>query len=337
VDEVVVARAGFGRLAHFPDVVALGPGRLLAAYREGRGHLGQDGRIMTVVSWDGGRTWSPPIIAVDGPCDDRDPKLTRLADGTVLLSYFVIDWTTKPRHTVLGTCVRRSTDAGITWSEPVRLRSRLENDVRGWAATHGCIVELREGDLLAPLYGASRAGAWQRATAVRSTDGGRHWRAETEVTLGAAEGVHFQEPSLLVLPDGELAALIRTTAGFAYLSRSFDDGRAWTAAEPTDLPASSHHLLPLIDGGVLVTYGDVSGRFTPRRHTVGRLVGRPDGSWDGWPDVPLYDSGHDDQANPSSVEVEPGRYLTLSFDVTRGTVVGVFSTENDYPVAADRS
>lgn len=38
-----------------------------------------------------------------------------------------------------------------------------------------------------------------------------------------------------------------------------------------------------------------------------------------------------------STEVEPGRYLTLSFDVTRGTVVGVFSTENDYPVAADCS
>jgi hypothetical protein len=369
VDQVVIAHATTGRLAHFPDLIALGPGRLLATYREGEGHLSRDGRIMIVASQDGGQTWSPPRIAVDGPFDDRDPKLTRLADGTVLLSYFVIDWTTRPRHTVVGTYVRRSADDDASWSEPVRVGSRLEGGEPtgepttepaaeptsgpttepagelacepvgepGWAATHGSIVELPDGDLLAPLYGATMSGAWQRATAVRSRDGGRTWPAETEVTLGAVDGIHFQEPSLLVLPDGEVVALIRTTAGYAYLSRSFDGGRRWTAAAPTDLPASSHHLLPVTGGGVLVTYGDVSGRFAPRRHTVGRVVGRPHGDWDGWPDVPLYDSGHDDQANPSSAEVAPGRYLTLSFDVLRATVVGVFSTARDYPVPADRS
>jgi hypothetical protein len=334
MEEVIVARARPGRLAHFPDVVALEPGKLLATFREGRGHLGQEGRIMTVRSADGGHSWSAPRVAVNGPFDDRDPKLTRLADGTVLLSYFVIDWTTRPRHTVLGSYVRRSADGGATWSLAVRIGSRMESGETGWAATHGSIVELPRGDLLAPLYGAPAIGAWQWATAVRSTDGGRTWPAGTEVTLGAAEGIHFQEPSLLVLPGGQLVALIRTTDGCAYLCRSVDGGRTWSAAEPTDMPASSHHLLPLADGGVLVTYGDISRRFSPRRHTVGRVVGRPHDGWDDWPDVPLYDSGHHDQANPSSVEVAPGRYLTLSFDVNRAAVVGVFSDAADF-VARD--
>ena len=67
-----------------------------------------------------------------------------------------------------------------------------------------------------------------------------------------------------------------------------------------------------------------------RRVTVGRLVGAPGGDWDGYQDVLLYDSGHRDQANPSSAEVEPGRYLTLGFDIPAATVVGFFTRPEDY-------
>ena len=58
---------------------------------------------------------------------------------------------------------------------------------------------------------------------------------------------------------------------------------------------------------LLVTYGDIGKRFSERRVTAGRLVRDPAGDWDGYPDVLLYDSGHPDQANPSSAEVAPGR------------------------------
>jgi hypothetical protein len=58
---------------------------------------------------------------------------------------------------------------------------------------------------------------------------------------------------------------------------------------------------------------------------------RGGGLRDGYGDAQLYDSGHPDQANPSSVEVAPGRFLTLGFDVRAGTVTGVFSSPGDYP------
>ena len=82
---------------------------------------------------------------MDGRYDDRDPKLVRLADGTVLLSYFVIDWSTKARHgrhTVTGTYVRRSTDDGRTWGPafPVGTMMPGTRDDRGrigWACSHG--------------------------------------------------------------------------------------------------------------------------------------------------------------------------------------------------------
>ncbi|MBM2616264.1 exo-alpha-sialidase [Actinoplanes sp. LDG1-06] len=334
-----VARAEAGRLAHFPDIVRLLDGRLLATYREGAGHVRSDGRISLVESTDGGQTWSEPWVAVDGEFDDRDPKLARLADGTVLLSYFVIDWSSTPLHTTHGTFTHRSTDGGRTWSEPVPVGTAMIDDggrytpaVPTWAASHGGAAELPGGDILLPLYGRLPGQKWQRATVVRSTDGGRSWPAGSEVLLAEGENVHYQEPTLTVLEDGEVVALIRTTVDQAYVCRSVDGGHTWTEAQPTDMPASSHHALPLSTGEVLITYGDLSKRFSEHRDTVGRLVRDPAKTWDGYPDVQLYDSGHPDQANPSSVEVEPGRFLTLSFDVREATVVGVFTTPADYPV-----
>jgi hypothetical protein len=315
-------------------VVRLGDGRILATYREGTGHVTPDGRLRVVDSADGGLTWGSPRVAVDGPFDDRDPKLAVLSDGTVLLSYFVIDWTTKAaygRHTVTGTWVTRSTDGGLTWSGPVEVGTTMKADGRdGWACSHGAVAELPGGDLLIPLYGRPAGEKWEQATVVRSTDGGHTWPSGSETLVARADGVNFQEPTLTVLDD-RIVGLIRTTVGHAYLSRSADGGRRWTAAVPTDMPASSHHALAVSTGEVLVAYGDLSRRYSPHRETVGRLIRRPLETWDGYGDLQLYDSGHRDQANPSSVEVAPGRFLTLGFDVRAGTVTGVFSSRADFP------
>ncbi|WP_164842333.1 sialidase family protein [Actinoplanes solisilvae] len=340
-----VARAEPGLLLHFPDIVQLADGRLLACYREGAGHVRSDGRISLVESADGGLTWSEPWVAVDGPFDDRDPKMGRLADGTVLLSYFVIDWSTDTRHTTHGTFVRRSTDGGRTWSEAAEVGTAMTADegrfapaAQAWAASHGGAAELPNGDVLLPIYGRKPGQEFEQATVVRSTDGGRTWPVGNEVVVADSEGVWFQEPTLTVLEDGEVVALLRVTldrkyspADRAWLSRSTDGGHTWSEPQPTDMPASSHHALRLHSGEVLVTYGDVSRRFSEHRATTGRLVRDPGKSWDGYGDVQLYDSGHKDQANPSSVEVSPGRFLTISFDVQDATVVGFFSTPDAYP------
>jgi predicted neuraminidase len=320
---IVVAQAADGLQAHFPDLVRLAGGRLVAAYREGAGHISHEGRITVVASDDDGRTWSAPRVVVDGPHDDRDPKLAVLSDGTILLSYFVLEWTSEREHKNHGVWVRRSTDEGRSWGEPVQVGS-------WWWASHGAAVELPGGDLLLPVYNRPPGERWHRAVVVRSTDGGRTWPPSSEVSLAAGDTFHFQEPTLTVL-DGQVVSLIRTTVETAYLSRSTDNGRTWTAPVPTDMPASSHHALALSSGEVLVTYGDLSKRFAEHRETVGRLVRRPWETWDGYKDIQLYDSGHHDQANPSSVELSPGRFLTLGFDIPARTVVAFTSSASDYP------
>ncbi|HWS36856.1 MAG TPA: sialidase family protein [Actinoplanes sp.] len=321
-ETIIVARAEPGLLPHFPDIVKLADGRLLAVYREGAGHVESDGRIRLTESTDAGSTWSPPRTVVDGRFDDRDPKIAELGDGTVLLTWFVLDWAAGAGHRALGTYSSRSADAGRTWSEPLIVGP-------SWAVSHGAVVPVDGGDVLAPLYGRPPGSRCEQALVVRSKDGGRTWQGAEPVTVAAADDIDFQEPTLTTIGP-EIIALIRTTAGYAYLSRSHDGGHTWDTPTRTDMPASSHHALLLASGEVLVTYGDLTPRFSAHRDTAGRIVTDPHGTWDGHPDVPVYDSGHPDQANPSSAEVAPGRFLTLGFDVPAATVVGVFTTRADY-------
>lgn len=331
--DVVVATAPTGQDAFFPDVAKLASGRLIAAYRAGQAHTGQDGRIFLTTSADNGKSWSAATLAVDTPVDDRDPKLSVQADGEILLSFFETDWT-RPGQRPLGTFLVRSRDGGRSWSTPTKIGSAMS-----WTASHGPVVTLPSGAMLSPLYGMFGEQKTTSATVVRSTDGGRTWPASSEITIAAGtDTVGFQEPTLAVLRSGQVVVFIRSNeARVGYLSRSFDGGRTWTAPQRTSIPASSHHVLPINGGAILLTYGDVSGTYSSGRPTVGRIVRTPALDWDrqSGRDVLLYDAGvhggpTSDQANPSSVELRPGRFLTLTSDPYTHQIVGVFSTVLDY-------
>ena len=344
-DPVVVATAEAGKRAFFGDIVKLHNGRLLAAYRESVAHIDQDGRIMVVESRDQGRTWSTPRLAIDTAIDDRDPKLVQTRNGTVLLSFFRTDWTNYPPGpvTLVGTFVARSTDGGRSWSEPVEVGTAMEGPstvvvgayYAGHAATHGPIVELPNGELLVPLYGRLPEGGTAPATVVRSRDGGRTWPKETESTIGKAADLDFQEPNISLLKNGTLLSILRTSVNIAYVSWSRDLGRTWSTPVSTGLPASSHHQLVLHNGDVLLTYGDLSGRFGPGRPTAGRILGHPERNVDARKDILIYDAVVNgppttDQANPSSVELRPGRYFTITSDPHIAAIVGVYTDRHDY-------
>ncbi|MEV0718224.1 sialidase family protein [Asanoa sp. NPDC050611] len=344
-DPVIVAPAESGKRAFFGDMIKLKDGRLLVAYRESVAHINQDGRIMVVQSQDQGHTWSTPRVAIDTPIDDRDPKLMQMRDGTVLMNFFRTDWTGYPGRpvTLVGTFVTRSTDTGASWSEPVEVGTAMEgpSDVvvgaywAGHAATHGPILELPDGDLLVPLYGRLPEGGTGPATVVRSTDGGRTWPAANESVIGRAATFDFQEPNLSLLKNGAILSVIRTSINIAYVSWSYDRGRTWTTPVTTGLPASSHHQLVLHNGDVLFTYGDLSGTFGPGRPTVGRILKHPEHGVEAAKDILIYDAAihgpaTTDQANPSSVELRPNRYFTITSDPHLAAIVGVYTSVRDY-------
>ena len=342
---VIVATAPAGKQAFFADVVRLHDGRLLVAYRESVAHINQDGRIMVAESSDDGHTWSEPHVAVDTVTDDRDPKLMQMRDGTIVMNFFRTNWTGYPQGpaTLLGTYVARSSDGGNSWGDPIKVGTRMAGPsavvvgayYAGYAATHGPVVELANGELLVPLYGKLPTGGYGLATVVRSTDGGLSWPKENESVIGVGAGFDYQEPNLSVLRHGTVMSIIRTSINNAYLSYSKDGGHSWTTPEPTGLPASSHHQLMLRNGDMLLTYGDLSNQFGAGRPTVGRILQHPEDGIDAVKDHLIYDAAiHGpptfDQANPSSVELLPGEYFTASSDPYIGSIVGVFTRNVDY-------
>jgi hypothetical protein len=344
-DPVIVANAENGKRAFFGDMIKLHDGRLLVAYRESVAHINQDGRIMVVQSTDQGLTWSTPRLVIDTSIDDRDPKLMQMRDGTVLMNFFRTDWTGYPAGpaTIVGTFVARSTDGGASWSDPIKVGTAMDgpSDVvvgayyAGLAASHGPILELPNGDLLVPLYGRLPEGGTGPATVVRSTDGGRTWPKENESVIGKAANFDFQEPNLSPLKDGSILSIIRTSINIAYVSWSYDLGHTWTTPVSTGVRASSHHQLVLRNGDVLFTYGDLSGTFGPGRPTVGRILQHPERDITAQRDVLLYDAAihgpaTTDQANPSSVELRPGQFFTITSDPYLAAIVGIYTKTGDY-------
>lgn len=331
---VMVARASDGLRAYLPTATRSADGRILVAYREADGHVRNTGRIMGVHSDDDGAGWSPPRPLVDTELDDRDPMLTTLSNGDLLLQYFRTDWSRSPWQ-VAGVQVRRSTDGGTTWGELVEVDSSMVTEttqrwggyLAGHVASHGRIRELPTGDLLSPVYGVHAGDRHHSAAVVRSTDGGLTWPRENEVTLGRDPDRGFLEPVLTVLPGGQLTALLRTDQA-AQLTRSDDGGRTWIPPAPIELWASSADTATLSDGSVLLAYGDASRTSTRARPTMATVIADPLGRWDTGPQHLVYDAGRDafDQANPAIVELTDGRLLIITYDIFRREVVGVILT-----------
>jgi hypothetical protein len=240
----------------FVDLVYLRGGDLLMVYFAGNSHMDGNSTIDTRVSKDNGKTWGQArhaVPSINSGCGVRDPHVIRLADGTLLLNYFV-----DPKdNSSIGAKVVRSTDQGQSWGEPVT----ADTSPLAWAATCGKIFTLDDGTLLMPVYGESKEDwakygqtkgeATDEAGLVRSTDKGKTWSGYVSVaTAQAAQAAGVggaNEMELARLPDGTLVAIIRP----GLRSASKDNGKTWSPAEKT-VPGYVHSPGLLVEGPLLL-------------------------------------------------------------------------------------
>ena len=135
----------------------------------------------------------------------------------------------------------------------------------------GQIVQLADGQMLLAMYGNFKGDTKSRAFLTRSLDGGRLWWYFATIAYSAedpdprlpGEFSGFSEPSIALLPNGQLLAVLQAQDSDKkpykplYVCTSADQGKTWTKPQPTrpHLYSISPTLAVLDNGVVACAYG----------------------------------------------------------------------------------
>jgi len=138
-----------------------------------------------------------------------------------------------------------SPDGGKTWKAP----RRLPDGILGPVKNHP--LALGDGTIL--CGSSTEDGGW-RVHFERTPDRGVSWEKTAPINDGREVGLI--QPALLRVADASIAALMRSTKGRIYVSRSDDAGRTWTPPAPTELPNPNSGIdaVTLRDGRHVLVY-----------------------------------------------------------------------------------
>ncbi|QDS98808.1 SGNH/GDSL hydrolase family protein [Adhaeretor mobilis] len=239
------------------SVVEIEPDHLLMAYHRFRDseHGGSDFGDCTIWSQesrDGGKTWGEAREIVTSDKEDinvQAPALCRLTDGELLML-------ANHAHGRASTSMKlyRSSDDGKIWELD---QSLWEKSKGQWLqGGNSQLLLLESGRLIFGIHGGTGTQGNQKndAWCMISDDQGRTWhRSEGTIVLPMRGAM---EASLAELVDGELVMSLRTQLGGPFITRSYDRGENWTAAQPSGLvgPESSTCLRRIPGTNTLVLF-----------------------------------------------------------------------------------
>lgn len=191
--------------------------------------------IMSRRSTDNGKNWSEPVVVAQGGNGKTygDPAVVLDKKTGNLICMFVGDqglWNATP-YNRQGIYVSKSTDNGVSWSEPVAITDQVYANHSSWYAGfagsgHGLC--LKDGRLMFVL--AIRATSATEVPlhnyAIYSDDGGDNWTLSTNAATTAGD-----EAKVVELENGDILMSIRNPSkGNRIFCKSTDRGQTWGKA-----------------------------------------------------------------------------------------------------------
>lgn len=242
-------------------------GDYLLMFPEGKHYGGAREKVnelMALRSSDKGRTWSKPAPAFRIDYNQHGfvpliPKGTKRIYAFGTQPVWSAFSTEGGQHENAPIGYRYSDDDGRTWSDVQLIRPVNDPEFRGMSVMRMC-----ETDSGAWLIGA-HLGDWSvkplltRQYLLRSEDQGKTWTLLPDKRPGgwfAAGFNRMDEGRPISLGGGRVLAMFRTPEGHLWAARSSDDGKSWTAPQPTPLvhPDAPPMLFPLSDGKTLAAF-----------------------------------------------------------------------------------
>lgn len=191
--------------------------------------------IMSRRSTDNGKNWSEPVVVAQGGNGKTygDPAVVLDKKTGNLICMFVGDqglWNATPDNRQ-GIYVSKSTDNGVSWSEPVAITDQVYANHSGWYAGfagsgHGlCLKDGRLMFVLA-IRATSATGVPLHNYAIYSDDGGDNWTLSTNAATTVGD-----EAKVVELEDGDILMSIRNPSkGNRIFCKSTDRGQTWGKA-----------------------------------------------------------------------------------------------------------
>jgi len=244
--------------------------------------------------------WTEGINVANGFQNDTlrypcwNPVLYQIPGGDLLLFYKI-----GPSPSTWKGFLKTSSDGGVTWSAQRALPEGFLGPIKNKP------VLLKNGVLLCP---SSTEGKGWQVHFEASADNGKTWEYIGPIN-GEKDAMKAIQPSILFHKDGSLQILCRSQNRAILSSTSTDNGKTWSALQPTELPNnnSGTDAVTLKDGRQLLVYNhvlppgkEVKGARTPLNVAISN-----DGKkW--YAACILEDSGVGQYSYPSVIQTSDG-------------------------------
>lgn len=255
-----------------------------------------DGSLLTVhynatlVSNDGGKTWSEPRPMYEGgkPGVPRPGVMIRTRDGVIVLVYMDLDdyyfkWdqATDKLDADLDVWAIRSLDDGKTWVDRQKI-------LDGYCGSLQNMIQTTHGEIVVPVQDALTNPVRHGQYVFVSADNGQTWKRSNLIDIGG-HGDHDGgfEATVEELTDGRLMMLIRTNLDRFWEAFSDDHGYYWRVLRPSQIDASSSpgFLLRLKSGRLVLAWNRLYPEGLDEEAKANyprRAPGRPHETYTSW-------------------------------------------------------